>query len=145
MLVLATADRLKVQVPALGERVSGAIELAALVAEDALPQVMPAAFVLPLGLQGGEAKYATGAFLQMFDETVGVLLVVQAAGDVTGAIALPDLDALIESVITKIAGWAPDNVAGCFELRRGALVSLTAGAALYQLDFAIVNQLRVMS
>jgi hypothetical protein len=132
------------RVPALAGRIEGAAELAALVRDGALPQVMPAAFVIPLGLQGGRADVATAIFRQPYVEVVAVVLVVEAAGDATGAIALPELGTLIDAAVPAIAGWAPDTAPGVFELRRGALVSLTAGAVIYQLEFGLNNQLRIV-
>lgn len=130
-------------VAALTGRVEGAAELAALVREGALPQTMPAAFVIPLGLQGGRADAATGLFRQSYVEVAAVVLFVAAAGDATGALALPELGELIDDVVPRICGWAPANAVGVFELRRGALVALNAGAVIYQLEFGLNNQLRI--
>jgi hypothetical protein len=143
LLVDPVITRIDDEVPALKGRVEGAAELAALVREDALPQVMPAAFVVPVGLQGGRADAVSGLFRQNYVEVVGVVLIVAAAGDATGALALPELQDLVGAGVTAVCGWAPDAAVGVFELRRGALVSLNAGAVIYQLDFGINSQLRI--
>src|ERR1044072_8095718 len=124
MLVLDVSARLNSQAPSLGGRVQGAAELAALVRDNALPQVMPAAFVLPLGMNGQQADAATGAFRQPYIETVGIVLAIAAAGDITGAVALPEVQTVITETIDAIAGWSPGNRTGGFQVGRGALVSL---------------------
>lgn len=141
----AVKDRIDANVPALAGRVEGAAELSALVKSGNLPQQMPAAYVLPLGLRGGAADAATGIFAQIYDDTTSVVIVEEAAGDATGAIALPTIDALVWSIIETICGWAPGDEVGVFRLVRGQLVSLSAGAVIYQLDFAIQDQLRISS
>lgn len=144
-LVAAVKARLEAEVGGLAKRVQEAAELSELVRRNQLPQATPAAFVLPLGLRGGGADAATGSFRQAVDETVGVLLVVRSAGDATGARSLPAIDALIEETVGALAGWAPDDQIGVFRVARGALVSLREGAIIYQLDFTIEDQVRIVS
>jgi hypothetical protein len=143
MLVDDVIIRLNAQVSTLAGRIQGAAELSALAKENALPPVLPAAFVLPLGLRPGEADAAVNAFVQDVDEVVGVVLLAEAPGDVTGAGALPTIDQLIKDAIVAVCGWAPGDEVGVFRLSRGALVSLTAGTVIYQLDFAIADQVRI--
>src|SRR5258707_688737 len=107
--------RLNAQVPALAGRIEGAAQLAALVKEGALPNVTPAAFVLPLGLQGNPGDAVTGMFRQMIGDTIAVVLVISVAGDVTGAASQPEVDMLRDAVIAAVAGWAPGNQVGVFE------------------------------
>lgn len=136
-------DRLKTQVPELSGRIEGAAEFAALMRQNALPQVTPAAHVLPLGLRGGQAQTGAGAFRQEVEEVVAVLITLRAHSR-TGREVLPDLDALIRKVIDVIAGWGPDDAIGVFRLARGQLVTMSAGTMLYQLDFALTDQLRIL-
>jgi hypothetical protein len=143
MLLDTVRERIATLVPALGGRVEGAAELTELVRRDALPNVTPAAFVLPLGLRGGEADAAAGLYRQVYDEVIGVLLVIEVAGDATGATALPTIDALVSEVIAALIGWAPGEQVGVFRLERGQLVSLARGTVIYQLEFSIEDQLRV--
>lgn len=145
MIVSGVITRLSAEVDALGGRVQGLAELAALVRDRALPNVTPAAYVVPAGLRGGEGDASAGAFTQMVDEVVSVVLVVKSHGDPTGGKALATFDALIADCAAALAGWAPANQVGVFRLQRGAMVSLEAGTAIYQLDFAIRQQLRIMS
>lgn len=127
----------------LAGRIEGAAEFAALMKSNALPQVTPAAFVLPLGLQGGQADAAAGAYTQALERVFGVVLVMRNAGR-TGEDALDPLDALIEQTVTALAGWGPADAPGVFRLVRGALVSMAAGTVVYQLDFSISDQVRIL-
>lgn len=137
------AERLET-IPVLAGRVHGAARLATLLSTGGLPQVTPAAFVLPLGIRGGTPDAVTGLYRQGIDRLWGVLLAARHAGDATGAAAHADLEPLIEATIAAIAGWGPDDAFGTFRLVKGELASLSAGGALtYQLDFAIEDQLRI--
>lgn len=143
MLTDEMITRIEATVPALNGRAKEAADLAELVRRKALPQAPATAFVLPLGLRPrSEADAAAGGFTQMLDETVGVLLVVRAAGDATGAKALPQIGELIDALIAAIAGWGPDTAIGVFRVARGQLLSAEAGAVMYQLDFSIQTQVR---
>ncbi|MEE2916659.1 MAG: hypothetical protein VYB32_06250 [Pseudomonadota bacterium] len=143
---MADLEPLLATVPVLAGRIHGAAKLSELMRNNALPQVCPAAFVLPLGLRGGRADAVTGLFRQEIEWLEGVLLVVRAAGDATGARAKAELRPLIDAVIHAIAGAAgsggPDDF-GTWVLRKGELVSLSAGTLTYQIDFAIDDQLRI--
>lgn len=143
MLVADTIARIQT-IAEFGGRVEGAAELAALISEDVLPPVTPAAFVLPVGLRGGVADAATGLYRQNYSEIVGVVLIVAAPGDPSGAAALPDIDdVLIKAVVNKMAGWAPGDQVGVFELRDGDLLTVSNGSVMYRLNFAINDQLRI--
>lgn len=130
-------------VPALAGRVLPAAKLSELIARNQLGQAAPAAFTLPLGVRGGQADAVTGLYRQEVEWLEGVLLVVRAAGDATGAAGLVQLEPLITAVIEAVAGWAPEELIGVFRLVRGELVSLSTGTLTYQLDFAIEDQLRI--
>ena len=136
--------RLKATVPAFASRVEGAAELSALMRQNALPQVTPAAHVVPLGISGGRADAAAGEFRQEFDRVIGVLITLRTNSR-TGDGQLVQLDTLIEAVTRTIAGWGPDEAIGVFRLARGQLVTMAAGTLVYQLDFAISDQLRILS
>lgn len=135
-------DRIKATCPGLSARVEGAAALAALMRSNALPQVTPAAHVVPLGLTAGRAETATGAYRQDIESLVGVLITLRTAGR-TGGEALPDLDDLLQDVIGALAGWGPTEAMGVFRLARGQLVTMAAGTLVYQLDFALPDQLRI--
>jgi hypothetical protein len=144
MLVDPLIARIAAEIPALAGRVEGAAELSELVRRNELPNVTPHAYVLPLGLRPlGQGEAGANAFSQDIEEVVGVVVVQRAAGDRTGWKALPTIDTLRDQLLTAIAGWAPDEAAiGVFRLQRAAIVSVSAGVVIYQIDFAIQLQLR---
>lgn len=135
----------------IGGRWEPAARLSDLLARNQAPQVTPAGFILPLGLRGGQVVDASGAYIQKLAETLGIILVVRSAGDATGAKATDALEPLIVAVVTRIVGWVPpsrwrrEEAIGQFTLARGELVSLSAGTAIYQLDFALEDQLRIFA
>tara|TARA_R110002094_G_scaffold160396_6_gene145794 strand:- start:2824 stop:3255 length:432 start_codon:yes stop_codon:yes gene_type:complete len=136
--------RLEASVPDLAYRVEGAANFAALMKSNALPQHGTAAHVLPLGLRGGNADASTGAFTQMVEEVVGIVLTVRTFSQ-TGDKALIELKPLIDAVVNAIAGWGPEDAMGVFRLVRGSLVTMAAGTMVYQIDFSISDQLRILS
>jgi hypothetical protein len=144
MLADDVIQRLKELVPQLATRVEGAAHLAQLMAANQLPQHSPAANVIASGLSGGAPDAAAGLFRQPFDETVTVYLTfrnVQGAG----GNALDLFDEVKWAVIKALCGWAPADTVGVFRLVRGQVVSMTTGTLLYQIDFAIGDQLRIAS
>lgn len=137
-------SRIEAACPALAGRIGTALQLADAMARNALPQVTPAAYLLALGLRGGSADASSGIYRQALDRFLGVVLVVRSAGDPLGASIADELGTLIDGTINAIAGWAPDDAIGTYRLVRGELVSLAGGAATYQLDFALDDQLRIL-
>jgi hypothetical protein len=145
MLVSDLVAHIGAGVAELSGRVEGAAELSELMRKKALPQAGTYAWVVPLGLRPrSHGDAAANAFTQMVDEVFGVVLFVRAAGDPTGGKALPTIDQLVWAVITKICGWGPDEAVGVFSLRRGELLSAEAGVVLYQLDFGLPQQIRII-
>ncbi len=142
-LVDIVATRLGESVSQLAGRVEYIADLAALIDSGGLPQRDSGAFVIPLGLDGQGGESATGMFTQIVTESVGVVLYVKAPGDAKARKAVPAIDALSDLAIAAIVGWAPEESVGVFQLTRGRLLSATAGLVLYQLDFAILDQLRI--
>lgn len=146
MLARDLICRLEETVQLLAGRVKPAADLTELVRTGALPQSSVAAFVLPIGLRARtEGDAMAGAFTQMTDDIFGVVLIVRAAGDATGARALPTIDELVRAVIQAVCGWGPEEAIGVFRLARGQLLSVDAGSVQYQLDFAISDQIRVIA
>lgn len=146
MLASDLAARIEARVADLAGRVQQAAELSELVRRKALPQASPFAFVLPLGLRArthGEA--GAGSFVQTIDEAFAVILFVRASGDITGGKSLPTIDALAWAIIEAVCGWGPEDAIGVFHLRRGQLLSAEAGAVLYQLDFGLQQQVRILA
>lgn len=142
-LVADVKTRIASAVADLSGRVEEAAELAALVRDGALPQRSPAAFVLPLGLDGREPGSVAGLFRQNVDETIAVVLVLQALGDPKAQRALTELATLIDQVVNAVCGFQPAGAIAPLQLRRGRLVSVSAGTIIYQIDFALPKQLRI--
>ncbi len=142
-LVSTVKDKLGADIPALAGAVDEVADLAALVTAGALPQRPKAAFVIPLGFDDRGAESASGLFTQAIEDAIGVVLVVQAPGDPKARRALSTVDELKDAVLASLAGWAPADAVGVLVPRRGRLVSVTAGAVIYQVDFALSNQLRI--
>jgi hypothetical protein len=139
MLAAAVRTRLAAEVGALAGRVLAATDLAALMARGELPQVTPAAVVLPLGLRGGETVATFGHFRQAVTRRVGVLLVVRAPQPAT-ARAAGDVEALAEDVLAALLGWSPAaETPGVLRLEGARLSALAGGAVLYDLAFALAD------
>ena len=81
----------------------------------------------------------------MLKDAVGVVLGVKARGDARAKKSLPTITSLRDAVKQNVAGWAPDNTAGVFNVIRGRLLSVDNGLVLYQIDFALTDQLRILS
>lgn len=146
MLTADIAARIEAQVPDLIGRVRQAADLAELVAQKALPQAPVSAFVLPLGLRARTlGDSSANAFTQMLEESTGILLAVRAAGDSGGGRALPKIDELVSVLIAALAGWNPPSAFGVLRVARGALLSAESGLVLYQLDFSVQTQVRILS
>lgn len=143
-ITAAVIDRLKAQVPGLGQRVEGAADLARLVAQQTPPQATPAAHVFPAGLSGGAAEPMIGLYRQDVARLTAVLLTVRAQ-DQAGQRAVADIEALIDAIVEAIAGWAPHETRGVFVLRRAQLVSAVGGAFSYELTFSLSDELRILA
>lgn len=140
----SVTERIANQVPALNGRIEDIAMLAALIAAGALPQHDVFAFVVPLGFDDRGGESATGFHTQMIEDAVGVILGVKARGDAKAKKALPPIGELRTAVVNAVAGWGPDNSADVFYVRRGRLLSADNGLVLYQLDFSLTDQLRIV-
>lgn len=135
--------RINAQVPELSGRVENAGRFAEIVERNQVPQVTPAAFVLPAGLAGGKAEAGAGLFIQSFRETVSVVLFVRVAGDPTSARAIDEATPILRKVVTGVVGWAPADAIGIFVLSQAELVGATRGVLTFQVDFELDDQLRI--
>lgn len=142
MLASEVIDRLKTRVAILNERVEGAASLVQLMQQNQLPQVTPAANVISAGLAGGAPDVGAGLFRQAYDETVAVFLTFRNVQG-TGARALDLFDIVRTEVIQALCGWSPERTLGVFRLVRGQVVNMAAGTLIYQIDFAVGDQLRI--
>jgi len=144
-LIVDVKERLEIEVQDLAGKLDYVAELAALTNAGAPPQREVSAFVIPLGLddRGGSGASAAGLHTQIVGETVGVILCIKALGDAKARRALPTIDALTDAVIDALAGWGPEDAVGVLMFVRGRLVSVTSGLVVYQLEFALTDQLRI--
>lgn len=142
MLVEALKNRLRDEVSAL-RSVEGAASMAALIQSNGLPQQTPAAHVVTLGMQGGDEEAAAGAFVQSYQEVLGVIVTWRTV--VNSDRTVTDVEELIRAIVLAVAGWEPAGAMAPFKLLRGQLVAMNKGTLVYQLDFAIADQLRIFS
>ncbi len=138
----AVTERLETRVVELRYRVQPASEFARLQQSGAAPTAGLAAFVLPAGIQGRDAPTATGLFTQNIRRAISVVLLVQST-DAAGRRALDGLEDLVFKVIEAIAGWAPAETIGPFQLSSARIVPTSRGMIGYLIDFFIPDQLRI--
>jgi len=136
-------------VPGIAGRIQPAASLAEVLARKLAPQGGDSAYILPLGLRGGTEQAMAGLYVQDFAETLGVVLMLAAVGDATGARTADRLVPMRNAVIRRIVGWSPPSdwaegeTVTHFRLARGELLSLSAALLIYQIDFALSDQLRI--
>lgn len=148
MLAPSVIARLKERVAHLQGRVEGAADLIQLRSENRLPQSPVAAHVVADGLTGGVPSAGAGAFVQPVDETFAVVLTFRNVQGMGRGLDL--YDAVKWDVIQVLCGWAPSTEAGeettgVFRLTRGRVIAQEAGTLIYQIDFAIGDQLRILT
>lgn len=135
--------RVEAKVTVLAGRLGNAGDFAQVVENNQLPQVTPAGYVLPSGLSGGKAEASAGIFKQNLVETVMVVIALRVAGDPLAAAGIDEVKPIVTDVVNAVAGWGPDDCPGIFVLVRGELVGAVKGVLIYQLEFAIDDQLRI--
>lgn len=131
--------------PALTGRVGTSLQFSEALRTNTLAQVEFSAYLLPLALRGGAGTASTGVFQQPLDKLLSVLLVRRSISDPLGQRAADAFAEDIDAVVRAIAGWAPEDAIGVFELQRGELVSVAGGVATFQLDFSLNDQLRIFA
>ena len=141
-MLAAAIARLEARVPALVGRLKGAAEFSALVASNDIGQVQAGAYVIAMSISGGQARAITGAFVQDVEEGLTVVLT-QRSEDPRGGTARDWLVTQRDAVIAALAGWVPDGSPGPMRLRRGQMLNVQRGLLVYQLDFAVLTQLRI--
>ena len=98
---------------------------------------------MPASISGGKVQLASGLFRQEVIETVSIVLCVRVAGDARGDRSIDEITPLLRSVVGAICGWAPANCPGQFLLSSGQLAGTQDSCLVYQLDFALDDQLRI--
>ena len=143
-MIDAVIARLETEVVELAGRVEGAGNLAALTRENRLPQITPAAHVMPAGIRGGKADGGSGTYTQEFAEAISVILTIRDHTPEAKRV-LADLRGFIFRIVAAIAGWLPPGGVSVFTFARAELVGSSKGTFIYQIDFAISVQLRILS
>ena len=94
-------------------------------------------------MTGGTAKLSTGKFIQDFRESVIVVLVLRSAGDPLAMRAIDEASPIVRQVVEAVCGWGPDDAPGVFVLERAELVGAKQGALVFEMSFALDDQLRI--
>ncbi|UGA45958.1 hypothetical protein HU230_0007945 [Bradyrhizobium quebecense] len=144
-LVDLVAKRIAARVPTLAGAIEYIAELAALVEAGALPQRDLAAFVVPLGFDDRGGSSAANAYTQTLADMVGVVICIKARGDVKAKSAVPKVDEIVNEIVDAVAGWTPNQSVGVFRVLRGRLIPGASGLIVYQLDFELLDQLRIVT
>ncbi len=134
--------RIEARVPALSGRTRPAEDYVSLLRQKSMASAPGGAFVMPAGLRGGRPAAATGSFVQDIDEVTAVVILVPAPSKGLGRQG-GTIDLLIRQVIEAVAGWAPGDEVGVFQVLRGAMINLGDAVLAYQIDFSITDQLRI--
>ena len=133
------------------ERLQFAAELAELIRRDALPNAPISAYLLDGGTRPvGDGQSGAGFFIQAVEQRVAVVVIFNSAGDVTGGKVVGRADELLDRLTRGMVGWAPAGDAEhvyTTDFRFGGSdpAALSAGRAMYQLEFAIGLQLRILT
>jgi len=137
LLAAAVRARIEAGVAALSGRVAGAADLQRLMATSSLPQVTPAAVVLPLGASGGPVTALLGGFRQIVTRKVGVVIVLRAPGGAESRRS-DDIEELAEAVMAELAGWTPDEATpGVLRLEAWEIAAREGGVLAAEMVFAI--------
>lgn len=88
--------------PSFEQRVYGSVEFSSIEATTNL--AMPCAFVLPLGESTGE-RYSQNEYRQPVEQSVGVVVFVQATTDRTGLDAYDFVEGIKAEILKAIVGW----------------------------------------
>lgn len=141
-MIDAAISRLKDKAPALNGRVYGAGILAALMSKEALPEITPVAYVVPLGFRAHQPQAATGAFVQAQDDVLGVMLCLRS-NDRDGRRALESVQSFMTDIPAAFAGWRPAGSTGAFRPVRAFLAAAREGTMWWQFEFAVPTHLRI--
>ena len=126
--------RLGALVPDLAGRIDGAAEFTALMESMVLPSGGVRAYLLPMGIEAGPGEALAGMFSQPVTRRLGVLLFTRSSDAA---------DLFVEAILAALAGWAPGDEVGVFELARARIIPAGAGLLGYQIEFTIADQLRI--
>lgn len=138
----ALTTRLEARVPDLQRRLWRAGDFSALLNSNEIGKVRRGAYVLATALRGGDARAATGAFVQDVTHGFSVILTDRAAGALD-ARAADWIDDTNRAVCAALLGWVPPDEPGPVQLASGQLLNVARGVLVYELKFTIQSQLRI--
>lgn len=136
----AVIERLKQLPPAVLRSVDGIADMQAIMNSNRLPQITPAAHVVPAGLRAGARQDTAGGYVQPVVEVVGIVITIRG-NNAQGKAALADLKAIILPVMDHLIGWSPEGF-DQMEFSSGTTVRLDAEGLVYLLEFTIPTHLR---
>ena len=139
MLPATLIERLKVTCPLL-KLVGGSADFS--VAEAALRNKLPAAFVIPLAEQASPNSSATTLVSQRVNQQFGVILAASNLRDATGEKALADIYAVRQQVMAALLGWIPAGERSGMEFSGGHLQDMSDQVLWWQDDFNLDIYLR---
>ena len=136
-------DRIIGRVPQLAGRMAFASDFGRLMATGHAPQMTPAGYVLPGVMRGGAVTAITGLFRQDLTSGVKVVLFFRVAGDPLGDKGRQEAEPLFRAVIENVVGWCPPGAMGALALVSAELVGSADGCLVFEIDFAVMDQLRI--
>ena len=142
-MIGAVKTRLEAQVPELAGKLQGAADWAEAIERTTVPDHPFFGYLVPTGFQGREPSAAVGRFIQSLDVRLSVVLGFRSRS-ATFERSLTDIDDKLQAVMTALCGWSPEaDTPGVFQVESGAALDFRQGAFLFQLNFTVLDQLRV--
>lgn len=143
MLISDVVTRLNEAAPLLGGRIELAAKFTQLIKDNALPQITPAAFVVPAGFSARPNRLMSGLHAQQLSPRFNVIIAINYAADVTGSNALPAIDDIEEQVLLALCGWRPPSGTDVIEVVQGLAPEPFEGAVFQQIIFQTTRELRI--
>jgi len=128
--------RLRSQIASFSNRVGGAAEFAAAVADESYALAVPHAFVIP-NAESATRNETVPIVTQMIEETMSVLVAVDNTIAARGQDAAEQMEGTIKPALwAALLGWSPDaTVYGLFEYAEGRQFKIDRARLWWQFDF----------
>jgi len=141
-MIALIATRLAARVTTLAGRIGEAVSLADLMGQDRLPQQTPFAHIIPVRIPSRPPSIIQGSYDQPIEREIAVVLTLRT-NDATGRTAVQGVGGLLDQIILGLAGWQPTGMFAPLIFRRADLLRADAGTFVYQITFAISDELRI--
>ena len=141
-MIAAIATRLAARVTVLAGRIGEAVSLADLMGQDRLPQQTPFAHIIPVRITSRPPGIIQGFYDQSIEREIAVVLTLRT-NDATGRTAVQGVGGLLDQIMLALAGWQPAGMFAPLVFRRADLLRADAGTFVYQITFAISDELRI--